>query len=87
MGCSARAGEPRTMTTRQAQGSILFSTGSSPTAPKGAEQAQQQSACREEAGLRPSQEVNLARQSWDQQSVRLSTGKDLGQGPELKCSS
>lgn len=48
-------------TRRQAQSSILCSTGNSPTALKGDEQAQQQqSACREEAGPRSSEEVNLA---------------------------
>lgn len=35
---------------RQAQGSILFGTGTSATAPQGAEQTQQQSACSKEAG-------------------------------------
>lgn len=51
--------------TRQAQGSVLLGTGTSTTAPQGAEQTQQQSACSKEAGPKQSQEANLARQSCD----------------------
>lgn len=78
MGCSAREGELRTMTTRQAQGRICCSSGNSSIALKGAEEAQQeQPPCREEAGPKSNQDINLARQSWGQEGVRLSTGKDL----------
>lgn len=86
VGCPARGCELRT-TTRQAQGNTLFSTGNGPTTPKGAEQAQQQSTCRKEVDQRSSQEVNLVRQSWDQQSTMLNTGKDLDWRPEIKRSS
>lgn len=60
MGYSASGHEPRRITRTHAQETILLGIRNCPIASKGAEHAQQQSVCMEEAGPLSSQEDNLA---------------------------